>query len=191
MSIMTDAMDAYAAEFVAQVQAGGTEPDGVALAFGQQPLDDNGIGWGSDLICRTDCTPGMDEVDGNSPEAVADHLVRMLSTPTGGLITDPELLIAVGEDPNWGFDLLGMLSIGMTDIQIAAAQDLAADACKQDDRVLSAVVDFVQVGGTGSDEFNVTLTGTLKTGQPFGPATFRLVQRLTNAQDLVDAEAKQ
>jgi hypothetical protein len=115
----------------------------------------------------------------------------MLSTPKGGLITDPELLIAVGEDPNWGFNLLNMLSVGMTDVQIAAAQDLAAAACRDDDRVSSAVITFEQVGGTGSNEFAVTLIGTLVTGQPFGPASFKLVQRLTDAQALVDAEAKQ
>ena len=188
-NLLLDAMDAYAAEYVAEVQAGGFEPDGVPLAFGNRPVDDSNLGWGSDLVCRTDCDPNMTEVDGNSPEAVADYLVRMLSTPTGGLITDPELLIAVGEDPEWGFNLLDMLHVGMTEVEIAAAQDLAAAACRTDDRVSSATLTFDQVGD--SEEFDVHLYAELTTGDVIDGVTFKLIRRLTDAQDLIDAEAKQ
>lgn len=160
-----DDIDSLAAEYVASVAAGGYEPDGVGLAFGIPSTNDpDALGYGRDLRCRTDCDALMSEVDENSPEAVADALCRMLNTNLGGIIADPELLIAVGEDPDYGYNLSRLLHVGMSEIERLAHQDLAATACERDPRVAKATVTITQLAG---DTFEVRLFGELKTGERY------------------------
>lgn len=192
---LLDIIDQYTAEFVAEVQAGGFEPDGIALAFGTQVSNDPAsLGYGTDLSCGftgnggdIDCDAQMSEVDPNSTVAVEQHAARFFSTPTGGLINDPELLMAVGEDPDWGYNLIQLLSQGLDPKTLQAHCELGADAfIRHDDRVATCTI-TTRSGvdpNTGTDVLFLYLFGEIVTGQ-----SYELILPLTNAQDLIDAES--
>jgi hypothetical protein len=179
MPNMLDGVDAAVAELVSDIQAGGLEPDGIALAFGTQVSNDpTALGWGTDLSCGfigdgsgvIDCDDHMSEVDPNSTAAVAQHAERFFSTPQGGILNDTELLVAVGEDPDWGYNLIQLLSQGLDATTIQAHCELGADAFKRhDDRVATCKITPV----TGTDPVTNTtvmrlfLSGELVTGQSY------------------------
>jgi hypothetical protein len=173
------------AETVAEYAAGGYERDGIGLAFGEQPANDPAaLGYGSDLAwdqTTGDIDDNASEVDGSTPAAVEQMISRFLQTPRSGLISDPVLLQAVGEDPNWGGDLTGLLSIGVGTVEFMAKRDLAVAGILEDDRVATCRIDLVQVGV--SSEFNVAVTGTLRSGQ-----TYKLILPQTGAAAITKAE---
>jgi hypothetical protein len=159
---LDDDLDLATTALLAEYAAGGYEPDGVGLATRAAPADDPAtLGWGTTLHCITDCDEAFSEVPANSVAAVGESLMRRLQTPAGQILTDPEMVIAVGEDPDYGFDLSKMLHVGISDVEIQAYQDLASAECRKDDRVASATVTITRVG---ADEFNVQLYATLVTG---------------------------
>jgi hypothetical protein len=161
--------------------AGGYEPDGIGLALGTQVANDPAVLWyGSDLSCITDCDDHMSEVEENSPQAVGEALARRLSTPHGQILNDEELLVAVGEDPDYGHNLSNLLNVGIDAIEIMAHQDLSAAECMKDDRVSSAAVTITQRSG---NEFDVLVYGTLKSGESYSQ-----VLPIANAEDVLKAE---
>lgn len=181
MTLAND-IDALAAAEVASYRAGGYEPDGIGLALGVQVADDPVVlGYGTDLSCAEDCDAVMSEVDPMSPQAVGEALIRRLSTAHGRIIDDPELLIAVGEDPDYGYNLANMLHVDVTPLELAAKADLAAAECKKDDRVLTCTVTITRIGGSA---FDVLVYGVLVTGEAYS-ATLPL----TDAASVLRAEA--
>lgn len=172
----------FEAELLAQYAEGGYEPDGIGLATGVRADNDPlQLGFGRDLSCVTDCTPEMAEVDPYSAQAVGEALARLLSTPQGGIISDPTLLTAVGEDPHYGFDLAGMLHVDTDELRLRAYQDLATAACQRDERVQSVTVTIDRVGPDG---LNVFVYGVTKTGVTFEkvlPLTTASLEQVLNA----------
>jgi phage baseplate assembly protein W len=166
MTLMED-IDRIGAEVVAEYQAGGYEPDGVGLALGTTVENTPAaLGWGRDLSCVDDCDEHFTEVDPMSPQAVGESIERLLSTTHGKLIADEELLLAVGEDPDYGYNLHQLLHVGVTPLQIRAHADLAAAAIKDnDDRVASATVSITQRGN--GNTFDVVIDATLINGVAF------------------------
>lgn len=178
---LLDDIDAMAALEVADYRAGGYEPDGAALVLGVQVADDPAqLGYGTDLSCTDDCDATMSEVDALSPEAVGQALIRRLSTAHGRLIDDPELLVAVGEDPDYGYNLANMLHVDVTPLELAAKADLAAAECKKDDRVETCTVTITRIAGS---TFDVKIFGVLRTG-----AAYSATLPLTDAAAVLRAE---
>ena len=162
-----DDMKTRTAEVVAEIAAGGYEPDGVGLAFGSQVADTpEALGYGTDLSCVTDCDEAFSEVAADSTAAVGEALQRRLMTDHGALIADPELLTAVGEDSDYGFNLLTLLSVDTDPLYFARARDFAAAECEKDDRVIpgSAVVELTTRQGDAGIELDVRLYAELVDG---------------------------
>lgn len=160
MSFLED-LDAAADDIVAEYAAGGYEPDGIGLAFGAPPTGD--VGWGSDLSCTDDCDEDMSEVDGDSPRAVGESLARRLMTPHGRIINNSELLTAVDEDPDYGYDLMRLLHVPLDSIEARAHVDLATAECMKDDRVASCAISY----GIRGNTVDVVVSGSLKSGQTY------------------------
>lgn len=175
MTALSDAIDAAAEETVSEYLAGGLEPDGIALSLGFR--SNANLGYGTDLLCREDCTANMDEVDPESPEAVASDLFRRLSTTKGKILNDPEAIVAVGEDPHYGYALASLLNEGSTAAEVAAHADLAAAECRRDDRLKACTVELTKRGS----EWDVLVTFELKVG-----GVYSNVFRLTKASDISD-----
>jgi hypothetical protein len=83
------------------------------------------LGYGTDLSCITDLTEDLAEVDANSVQAIAEALIRRLTTPRGGL----------PDDPDYGYDLRGMLNRGVTLAELRTVTGQARSECRKDDRV--------------------------------------------------------
>ena len=177
MTFLDDTLQAAEDEVVSEYVAGGLEPDGVGLAMGYRPPGTD-LGYGVDLSCMDDCTSNFAEVDPNSPEAVGEALYRRLTTTHGQILNDSELLVAVGEDPDYGYNIVQLLSVDSSDISQQAHSDLAAAECMKDDRLLLCTVDVVK---RSAQEFDITVSGTLKTGQDY-----KLVKTLNLASDIID-----
>ncbi len=83
-----------------------------------------------------------------------------------------KLLTAVGEDPDYGFNLIRLLSVGLDPTKIRAYIDLAQDECLKDDRVDSVTITIEPLAGS---TFNIFVYGRLKTG-----LSYSLVMPLTS-----------
>ena len=87
------------------------------------------FGYGIDLVCVNDITPDAAELDPDGTFGIAQDLYHRLITGRGFLI----------DDPDYGYDLLGLLhaAIAQKDLAMAAAQ--ITGECSKDDRVAVAV----------------------------------------------------
>jgi hypothetical protein len=88
------------------------------------------LGYGVDLSCVTDLAEDLPEVDCMSNQAIAEALIRRLITPRG----------ALPDDPDYGFDLRGLLNRGVTLAELRAVTGQARSEVRKDDRVLDAKV---------------------------------------------------
>jgi hypothetical protein len=165
MTILDD-VTALGAAMVAEYEAGGYEPDGVGLEKGNPtPNDPRSLGWGSTVWCMDDVDENWTEVDPNSTAAVEADIYRFLTTPTGGILTDPEILQSVGEDPNYGYPLVNILSQDLSALQVAAHTDLARVALvKSDDRLSTCSITLTQ---RADSTFDLLVYGELKTGESY------------------------
>ena len=106
------------------------------------------FGYGTDLSCVTDLAEDLAEVDPTSNQAIAEALIRRLITPRGGL----------PDDPDYGFDLRGLLNRGVTLAELRAVTGQARSEVRKDDRVADAKVSaaFCLQGSTLSVSVEVT-----------------------------------
>jgi len=172
---LLDDIQAATDQYVADVQAGLIiEPDGVPAVIVAAPTGD--LGYGRDLSCDTDLTANFDEVDENSPEGVSQALLRRITTQHG-------TLSYLGEDPDYGRDVMAFLSADMTMVEIMAEQDLLAAECLKDDRVKSCqcVITYLGKDDTGTDAFDISIDGELYSGK-----TYSLTETLTSASQLAE-----
>lgn len=88
------------------------------------------LGYGTDLSCVTDLAEDLAEVDATSNTAIAQALIRRLITPRGSL----------PDDPDYGFDLRGLLNRGVTLAELRAVTGQARSELRKDDRVSDAKV---------------------------------------------------
>jgi hypothetical protein len=112
------------------------------------PPDRNG--YGVDLSCIVDLTPALDEVAPDSPNAVAEAVIRRPITPRGGVI----------DDLAYGYDLRAYCNRGVTLEQISRLQAQVRSEALKDERVASATVAITYV--TRSNALRVHLRGMLK-----------------------------
>jgi hypothetical protein len=133
----------------------------------------DGSGFGIDLICPSDLDPRLAETDTNSNASLSQDLFHRITTPRGGLI----------DDPDYGIDLRGKLSVGQTPQQIQALQGEIEAECRKDDRV-NDVQAVVTVSGARLEIWTITLQVL-----PLDPASnsFELVLSVTNGQALLTA----
>lgn len=114
--------------------------------------------FGTCWSCISDLTMPATMVSGN--RAVAEAIIRRLTTPRGRLINDP----------NYGYDVTNLINDGTTPTQLAQAQKLASFEAKKDPRVIQCQVRIQLTGGV----LIVTATPQLATGP------FTLVFSLSN-----------
>src|SRR5262249_23081946 len=88
------------------------------------------LAYGRDLVCTTDVTDTLEEVDPESAEAVAQAIFRRYLTPRGSLI----------EDPDYGLDFTGISNQGLAYDELRELADQAQAEAKKDDRVDHAEV---------------------------------------------------
>jgi hypothetical protein len=94
-------------------------------------------GYGTDLDCSTDLSTDMRLVDPSGRKAIAQAIIRRLSTPRGGLPMSPE----------YGLDIRGMLNSGLLARDLAGIAGRVRLEIVQDDRI-----DTVDVQGAYSHE---------------------------------------
>lgn len=82
-------------------------------------------GYGTDLDCASDLSEDMRLVDPSSRKAIAQAVIRRLSTPRGGLPMSPE----------YGLDVLSMLNTGLESRDLAGIAGRVRLEVLQDDRV--------------------------------------------------------
>lgn len=82
---------------------------------------------------------------------IGQRVARRLLTPRGGLA-------AIGDDPNFGWDVRQYLNGRMSPVRLAAAQQQIKDECEKDEAVLSADVQISFVSG-GAMKISIELTG--------------------------------
>jgi hypothetical protein len=158
---MTDELSVAFDGLVAEYVAGGLEPDGVGLAMGDRVT---ALGYGSDLSCTEDADEFMTEIDPLSVQAIGEALARRLMTSHGRIIDDPEMLTAVGEDPDYGYDISRLLSVPIDSLEARAHQDLASAECLKDDRIDACAV-AMQLNGAS---LSVVISARVRdTGETF------------------------
>jgi hypothetical protein len=174
---LLDDIDGLTNDYAASVLAGTmVEPDGVVAVF--TPTPTGNLGYGRDLSCTDDLTPGMDEVDENSPDAVQEALYRRITTPHGKLND-------LGEDPDYGRSVVNFLHSGMSQVEIMAQSDLLAAECEKDDRVKEKSVKCI-ITELGQGAFEISIDGELEsTGQ-----TFSLVRTFQTGTELMEELSK-
>lgn len=125
--------------------------------------------FGTDLSWTTDVDPLHRMATGTL--LVSQAIFRRLNTPRGALLDDPE----------YGYDLVGQLSVGQTQKQIGRVQSEVRAECLKDERVDSVDVVFTQVnnGNGPSSVWNVAISGTTAAGP------FKLVVGVADAKALV------
>ncbi|HEX2863994.1 MAG TPA: hypothetical protein VHN99_05465 [Deinococcales bacterium] len=102
-------------------------------------------GYGTDLTALPDLNFGTT----TGPENLRHAILRRLTTPRGGLITDE----------TYGLDVRAWQNEGMTEEQQFELVTLVAAECEKDPRVLSAVATWT-TGDSTSGLLKVTLTTT-------------------------------
>lgn len=84
------------------------------------------ISYGLDLSCISDIDPGFRTVSGR--RLLAEAIARRLITPRGQLL----------DDPNYGYDLTGLLKADISTQDLARISSLVEAECEKDERVVSA-----------------------------------------------------
>lgn len=110
----------------------------VASIEREAPVPEAPFGYGRDLSCVNDCTDNFDEVDPNSQRALAEVLLRRVTTKPG----------SIPDDPDQGFDLVSTLNRPATPSQIQGYADRIRLEFRKDDRV-----DDAEVSLTPSTDF--------------------------------------
>lgn len=172
---MLDGLQSLVDAHLAEVAAGGLEPDGIALALGNQTANTPAaLGWGTDLSCgllpdgTIDCDEYMSEVDPHSPVGTAQAIQRFLSTPTGLLINDEELQQAVGEDATYGYNIIQLLNQPVDAKTLQAHTDLAANAVLDHfDQVSTCTITQQATQIESGTQLQIYVYGELTTGESY------------------------
>lgn len=106
------------------------------------------LGYGTDLSCVTDLTEDLAEVDPRSNQAIAEALIRRLITPRGSL----------PDDPDYGYDLRGMLNRGVTLSDLRAVTGQVRSEVRKDDRVADAEVTAAFTPGNSTLSVTIVVT---------------------------------
>jgi hypothetical protein len=97
------------------------------------------LGYGVDLACVTDLSVRLAETHQTSVAGISESLLRRLQTPRGSL-----------DDPNYGLDVAGLLSVGTTQQGLRGIEASVREEISRDDRVLSAAVSATYVPATST-----------------------------------------
>lgn len=88
------------------------------------PVPGAPLGYGTDLSCTNDCTDNFDEVDPFSQRALAEALMRRLTTRRGALL----------DDSNYGLGVHLWLNHAATARDLQSYSDQVVGECSKDDR---------------------------------------------------------
>ena len=123
--------------------------------------------FGQDSSCVNDV--GLFDLQITDPVVlVAQRILRRLTTPRGGLA-------AIGDDPNFGWDVRQLINAQLSPSSISNYQQQISAECMKEECISSAPVTITNSGGTVS--ISISLTSAL------GPFTLTLpVQNLTAAE---------
>jgi phage baseplate assembly protein W len=91
------------------------------------------LGYGTDLVCLNDLDPHCAMLDAFGVEGIRQAVYHRLSTPRGLLVHD---------DPDYGFDLVGLLSRAVTVRDQRLAEAAIQNEVTKDDRITAARVDL-------------------------------------------------
>lgn len=103
--------------------------------------------YGRDLSCLTDLTPTLVEVDGSSPQAIVEAVIRRYITPRGGL----------ADDQHYGLDLRAQLNRATTARDLRALSGAMRGEAQKDDRVSEATVELTAVVNSSEMLVNVVI----------------------------------
>jgi phage baseplate assembly protein W len=136
----------------------------VGVASPEEP-----VGWGSDLWCEDDLASDYREVSGSDPLVVAQAAYRAITTPRGSVLGCPD----------YGVDLRGYLSMGITTRTLAALRGVVELQIARDDRIAA-----VTVTATNRDprEIELRIDGKIESSTE----SFSLVVGLTDAGALLE-----
>lgn len=134
------------------------------------PTPEAPFAYGVDLVCVDDLTADMQETDPNDASALAQDVLHRLSTPHGTL----------PDDPDYGYDIAGLLSRGVTQQTLAELQGKARQEILKDDRIADATVTVTDdSNGNFRVSVRLTVSGT--------DDAFTLIMAVTDGQLLLTA----
>jgi phage baseplate assembly protein W len=128
------------------------------------------LGYGVDVVCRTDVTPRLDELDPFSVAGIGQALLHRLSTPRGKL----------PDDRDYGRDLQQYLSQPTDAVALRRYAGEISAECAKDDRVADADVTL-----TMSDAKNMRVQIVVEPRDP-ELSEFTLILAVTNGQTLLE-----
>lgn len=136
------------------------------------PVPPTPYGYGRDLSCRYDLTATLAETDPESVDGIAESILRRLQTPPGWLDQ-------IGDNPNYGCDVIGLLNAGVTPVDLRAKEaEIKAD-CMSDDRIASLTVSVLS-----SDDRTIDIRMFVEPRSP-ALATFTLTFAATDSAVLI------
>lgn len=138
-----------------------TDPNGIqwdpSNGLTQQVAFPTGdLGFGTDLVCWDDLAEDFQEVDPNSPYAVAQDAYHRLSTARG-LIPD---------DPSYGTDVLGLLQRAFGPNGVMETKGRIINELSKDDRIDLKTLQVQVVPDTVNSSLDISVFGNCTTG-PF------------------------
>ncbi|HYQ41055.1 MAG TPA: hypothetical protein VER11_03785 [Polyangiaceae bacterium] len=138
----------------------------------QSSTPDPPFGYGVDLVCVSDIDNDLRETDPNSVASIAQDCFHRLTTPRG----------SIEEDPNFGFDVRALLSVGLTQSFIRSLEGQISGELQKDDRIAFANVTLTQSGSATAPTFTVALDIT-----PHDPSLspFRMITSVADGEALL------
>lgn len=102
--------------------------------------------FGTDIACTEDLDPTLDLVHGGA--ALAQAIVRRLSTPRGALL----------DDPDYGYDVRALLCDEVTSTSLIAAKAAIANEVEKDERVFMCSAELAFDHRTSKLRFRLSVT---------------------------------
>lgn len=129
------------------------------------------LGFGRDLVCWDDLTPDFQEVDPNSPYAVAQDAYHRLCTARG-LIPD---------DPSYGTDVLGLLQRAFGPNGSMETKGRVINELSKDDRIDLKTLQVQVEADTVNSSLDISVFGNCTQGP------FSLVMTASNSGTLLNS----
>lgn len=129
--------------------------------------------YGTDLRCTTDIHDDLTEVDPDSPEGIAEAIVRRWTCPRG----------QNADDLDYGRDVRGLLNRGVTRADLLAEAGLLRGEAEKEETVDECEVDLVLEAATQT----ITILSVVTPKDPT-IAPFRLVAAVTDGATMLELQ---
>lgn len=110
--------------------------DEIAALVQLSSVPEAATGYGVDLVCVTDLSPRLTEIDPETTAGIAQDLFHRWTTPRGSL----------PDDPDYGSDVRRLLHAALTPRELHAARGQLEAEARKDDRISAVTVELERDG---------------------------------------------